>query len=652
MDLNPSFFSYYFIAIITAIIVYIIGHISLIFVEQDHENTAKSFSLKLFSGVIVLVSLFAIIETRGNTIFCGLFIILIFIFYFLINTNKISFSYVHQNIFSFEFKEYLYFLLLLIVFLSAFHFLFGLNHANPDGICDFSYYAAVGNSMLHNGIETNDFYINLNGNQHSSAPTFYHYFELWFAVIVKSIFSITTFDSIVFIVQPILFTLLVIVVKGFIKQILTISNSLVIYTLPLLIVIISSSSEIFNLLLPNSQLHFTTTQLLYYFNIKLSVIYICILFFLMYRNRYIFEMYIPLGLLCILYPTTFPVIVTGILFFNLYLFFIQKKPFLWRNYLPIISVAIFIVCFYSFNHLGTIFINKKTLSSIVINKMIHFSLIDVKHFIGDMFYFYFPYILYAIPSLIIFKNIVYRKSILTKNTIFYIALFILMFIISGGVYCLLFGIPNADQIQKNLFFTVFNIACLIILLFLFEKRQYFIFILYLIINFISLGLNINKICLHYTTYELSKEKVLSKEFSEKRFSSVYIKNSSDYKTYMDRYIDLIIPYPELRRYTDSYYPECLSIFEIPKSKDELKDWDADDRNDIPFLPFYKFAGDNTGRSLDSLKKEFIVKYKVDYLFLEKGNKFSSVIKTMPVEKRMSFDDEPYEIIKFKWKQNN
>ena len=107
-----------------------------------------------------------------------------------------------------------------------------------------------------------------------------------------------------------------------------------------------------------------------------------------------------------------------------------------------------------------------------------------------------------------------------------------------------------------------------------------------------------------------------------------------------------IPYPYLCRFTDNYYPICLSVFEIPKAKD-IKESYCDNENLIS--PFYRFAGDTIGKSIDSLKKEFIKKYHIDYLFLEKGNTFSKIVKTMPIEKMISFEDEPYEIFKFKWK---
>jgi len=646
MDYFSTLFEYFPIAVATAIIVYFVGHLSLLFINQEHNNQTKSLSLKLFTGIIVAVSLFAIFKTHGNTICSGLLLLLLFILYYF----KISFKKVKLNINFFELKDFMYFLLLLFIFLGIFQFLFGFNHANPDGITDFSYYAAVSNSISTHGIETCDFYINMPGNTLNSFPLFYHYFELWFAALIKSYFPISTFYSIIFVIQPILFALMVLLTKSFIKQSFTISNVLLLAILPFLIILSTSSAEIYNVIIPNAHLHFTTTQLIDYFNVKYSIVYICILFYILNRNQTSFERYLPLGILCLLYPTTFPVIVTGIICLNFYLFLFQRKTISWMNLLFIVSIAFFIVFFYSLQRSGSIFINKQTLSSIILDKILHFSFIDFKRFAGDTFYFYFPYLLYIIPLFVIFKDNSYRRKVVSNNVLLNIALFVLMFSISAVVYCLLFGIPNADQIQKNLFFPVLNIVSFIILILLYEKRRYYLFTLFVLFNLISLGLHIHKICLFNTCNGTSKIEILSKEFSNKKMSSVYIKNTSSYKTYMDRYIDLIIPYPYLRRFTDSYYPECLSIYEMPKSKESLKDWDADNLNNIPSTPFYRFASDTSGKSIDSLKKAFIEKYKVDYLFLEKGNPFSTVVKTLPVEKRISFADEPYEIIKFKWKQ--
>ena len=144
-----------------------------------------------------------------------------------------------------------------------------------------------------------------------------------------------------------------------------------------------------------------------------------------------------------------------------------------------------------------------------------------------------------------------------------------------------------------------------------------------------------------------QNRILNREFAEKAFTSVSIKNRSSYRSLSDKYIDFVIPYPSLRRFTDSYYPVCLFVFEIPQTNVDIESELTG--QSIQASPFYRFAGDTVGKSIDSLKRKYIEKYKIDYLFLEKGNSFNEVVKSLPVEKRISFEDEPYEIIKFRWK---
>ncbi len=43
------------------------------------------------------------------------------------------------------------------------------------------------------------------------------------------------------------------------------------------------------------------------------------------------------------------------------------------------------------------------------------------------------------------------------------------------------------------------------------------------------------------------------------------------------------------------------------------------------------------------------KYRIDYLFLEQGNPFEKQLYALPVEKRFSFENKEYEIIKFDWR---
>ena len=209
MDIT-FFLKYYGFTIIIATLIYSIGHLSLLLVKQDHSNTAKLLSLKLFTGTIVLVSLFAIFKTHGNTIYSGLLLMLLFILHYYKRTQKIALTYIQQNAMFFEFKEMLYFLVTIILILPLFQFIFSYSHDRlPVVILDYSYYSAVSNSLLKKGIESSYYYNNMPGNTFETVPVFYHYFELWFAALVKTIFNIRALYALVLVVQPLLFSLII-----------------------------------------------------------------------------------------------------------------------------------------------------------------------------------------------------------------------------------------------------------------------------------------------------------------------------------------------------------------------------------------------------------------------------------------------------------
>jgi len=626
------------------IVVYVFGHLSLLIVKQDHSNTAKSLSLKLFTGIILQVSLFAIFKTHGNTIYSGLVLLLLFILYYYKRTQKISLANIRQNSMFFEFKELLYLIVVISIMVSFFSFLFGRFFDHSEGLYDFSYYAALSNTLNIHGIESTQFYSNMPGNTLGSSPVFYHYFELWFTAIVKSLFNISSFNALMYIVQPFFFSLIILLAKSYIVQNKIGKTKFVLLVVPFLIIITSSNAKILNIFLAQDHLRFITTQLVYYFNIKLSVVYLCIFWFILNKENSWFERLIPLGILCFIYPTTLPAIVVGSICFLLYLRFIEKKPFSWISLLYILIPAIYIAIFYSIQYKDVQGINSVGVSSIIVNKIVHYSILDLKKIIGDTFYFYGAYLLFLLPLYLILKD--NRIKLMLHSYKLTLIFVLILFVITTVAHSVTFGIWDADQFQYNLFFPIFNIICFLLLIQIVEKHIN-IFLLFVILNLSTLYIYLNSIYQYKALYNSTQYMILDNEFSNKLFSSAYIKNKSSYKGRGDSYLDMKIPFSYLRRHTDSYYPVCLSVFEIPKSHNDIESELIGQNEHVS--PFYRFVGDTAGKSIDSLKMEYLKRYKIDYLFIEKGNLFYKELGKMPIEKRISFDNEPYDIIKFNWK---
>jgi hypothetical protein len=288
------------------------------------------------------------------------------------------------------------------------------------------------------------------------------------------------------------------------------------------------------------------------------------------------------------------------------------------------------------------------MSAHILQKLENINFQEIKRLLGNIilysFRMYGLFVLIILALYILIKN---KKQIFSflfpLNTW---VLFISM--ISAGLFAhtLLFCVTDIQQLHQNFFMSFFNIVLFLLFSFSIKYKQYIISTVCVILFGITF-------LIHFINYQSSpinfqKYSILKKEFKNKVFTSVYLKNYNSYIVVYDRNINFEKPYSEISRFSNHYFPVCLSVFEIPpaQTNEEL----LYGTSAIKSSPFYQFVGDTTGGvNLDSLKIAYITKHRIDYLFLEQGNSFEKQLCQLPIEKRYSLENEEYDIIKFDWR---
>ena len=153
---------------------YALGRLILIGVPVLRNAATKTEAIfnSLVVGFITLVSFYAIIWTRGNSIF--LLSILIGFFYFLHPENKIRITVSKANRFSIsELKTFLFVLVLFVLSFFLLYFLFFVR-GSGEIWSDYLFYSNVSNALSTSHVESGSPFIG------TEAAQMYHFVELWF----------------------------------------------------------------------------------------------------------------------------------------------------------------------------------------------------------------------------------------------------------------------------------------------------------------------------------------------------------------------------------------------------------------------------------------------------------------------------------------
>ena len=454
------------------------------------EDTPVLFVLNIIGYLLLLVTIYALYKTGGNSVFILLvpfFVWLIWDFhkkgsiFYLKNSNEIRYLFKTLAVVNciFAIKS-------LLLFQGSFEYI-KMIHA------DYISYAKLASNMRDFGIES----VFLNS---SASPVPYHYFEIWITSIFSE-FKLNSYSTLMLVTYPLLLTisvllgyLLVFSKYNFITSIIFSISILFIQMgyLPILY------DKIPFLVQANT---FCITPWWYQ---KISVIYFWFLIVLVFYKYYgINPSLIALALFPIIYGTTI-FAVTGAFGAAIVLKLFFSKEIRWSSIFVFFSSIVGYQLFYRFNNYGEgltpniDFHFIKTSINIIAGTSIHFSLFILPY----MFILFF----YRTKILLLLKANVYILVILLGACVSAILGWVLLHLQSDSV-----------QVFSN-FST--SITCIgIAYLFLVVNYKYYVAILLVIVSFNSKN--------YYYTNQIKEIKIKEMIFRD-RTNGVYLKNLADY----------------------------------------------------------------------------------------------------------------------------
>lgn len=621
-------FSTYIFSVISFIIVYAFGYV-LYNTVYPIKRPYESFFLKLVLGILGIVLVYSIVRTRGNTIFLGLLLFLLLYLFTHRKRTPIQWDAI-------EYKQLTIAIAVLSLFfiLIAF-FIFGPSFYNKFLYHDFSFYAAIAHSLKAVGSE--NLHISLTENIYDRS--FYHYFELWLAAFFSLLYKTPTLTSLIQITQPLLLTIMSVgaytVCNTYIpnKRLPRIICVISVFAVPFLAEVLNS---VFNTTL------FVNFSMLNQFWLKYTIIVICIIWWFLYvRDRQM--LHIPLLVLTFVYSTTLFVITASVVLH--YTFFVKKSKQSILHYGILLFPFLFYIVYYGVWNSSGAEAPQSVLSKTIEN-FTNFTYTDAKKLMGDVLLFairhYSLYILFLIPVgvyIIKHTNILYTSSFI---------FFIILSISAFAIIPILLFYHDAIQLHSNIYQSFIYIGIIVSFIVLYTLHAPLFYVLSMSITIVFASLFYDKYVSHndYSKHEPTIE--VFKKISAQPFTSCYIQNAEVYEWFIARNIDLVIPFTHLRMFTDSYYPVCLSVIDIPEAKTEKEKESIFSDRCVKNSQFYVYAQERNDIHPDTLKLAYLREHAIDYLFLAKGNSFYKLLPQLPVKHHYTLEGEPFDIIQFAW----
>jgi hypothetical protein len=647
---------YLFLYLFSFTLLFLVGHCVLLLFSTNKESNFSTLFFKLFIGLVGSISLFSTLKTNGLTINTGL--LFIAFLYILITKQKLNFTNYFQRI-KLTKVDYIQVSSLIIlsscVFFWKYYCLFNNNQEFPIVInSDSIFHSNISIFLNSVGVES----LNTNYYYPPDGTHPYHYFEGWTIAFFSFIFNLNAWITEEIIVYPLYALLIISGIWSLIEKItpLTLFSKIasisVLFFSSFYIANLSQFGSVFNL----KDTHcFNFNAIDEFWGLKLAVAYI---FSLAGINLLIDKKIIPSTLLLLALPivsiTLAPGIfmATSLLLFTLFIF--RKKIKLdstisfYQVGIPIL-IFLFIILFYRFSGASQEYIATPSKADFL-NEFNSIS--AIKNKISFFIYRILQIIVLYAPVWILFLVSYFSNKLNWKNKLSQLSLlfYFIVFLVNSSliVWLLLsfgFGSKAYFFYASLPFINIFSVLLLIISQELTNSKtikwsiRFFILLTFSIFAFRSYSIyteNKKKLWDIYSVEYLKKVFLISKKIENKKGLKIEGGKSYDSPIVIDN-INTLSPF--LSGFTNKYNENfsLISLSSLDITKKQLKN--TINKNYVLLTPInlYKkqLISNNKFYSNQKTKLSFILKHKIEYIFLNKNENLDPIIK--PFVKRKIID---------------
>lgn len=597
MQFQPDILKYFLFYIFSYFFIYFIGTLLWKLIGLITKVKAD-FTDELYSGLMLLVSTYAIYRTNFNSVFIlSIFLLVGFlIFYKKWKIQETGLVVTHK------FRSLVFYLPAVIISFVFFYFLF-IHFSNAEVYVDYVFYANVSFNLSDIGVESSNIFLYKND---VAQP--YHFFELWLNSFFASIYRLSHLHTLFLITFPLLFSVLCIVLYRIVYKL---TNNRI---LSIILLIVYPF-----VILPDQ--FFGGIGLIY--NPKTIIIHLLLL---MSLKNYIDNNYYKLIFTLALAPIVFTSITPGVYtaaFLSLVIFSDSVDNFKRKHaaYIYVIS-GIIILGFYIMNYFNIAVDNSNIETNILYEtqlisfKWIFIWLLKVSILLG---------IIYLI--IYFFKGI----AVLKKQLVFFVVFGILMSAFMGAFLRLY--VRDGGQVFTNFTLVLISLIFFLVLIFVLQRLKSDVLKL-VIASLVAIvfGLGFRS---HFPEhYIISGKKIRD---SEIKFLSTlnHIKSNEKIGYFRNHNLDpnfresLGVPLEKIAFFLPNghYAPYWLSVFDIPINSQPIPKYNDDrTRSQLYCFIMQQNIDLNNNEDIETEIIHFIRQNRIKFLVIEKNANVPEYIK--------------------------
>lgn len=580
---------------------FFVGHVLSSLMKHNEGNSIFS---KLALGIISIITIYAVLITKGKSIF-SLGIILTAVYLLLskmhLNTNEFIRNFRKLNP-----QLYIGLLIPLVFFViqfSLFYDFTNLEHKliNPD----YAFYSRLAVFLREFGVENTT--ISYFGNIPNGVLP-YHYAEIWFASFVGDLLGVHNQQALNLITYAVFYS---VIYFGAIDLIRVVKNQLKLpsntsdYFLGFLILFIGFWAFLYPTNIQVLQMDVWVIKLTE-LNKLVFIYLLAIPILISIINKKFFQVSFLVSLLVIGYVSVAPSVFLTIGLYFLSLYFLKHINFrkLLTLFLPLIITVLYFYFFYSFFGVKS----NVTLESGEFLQQFY----DLKYYKTMVNVFGKMTIQIMIVSFPIMLILILNRRKISSNynpILIFVSLLVFM---SLAIWAVLWKMHDSVQLYSNVSNPFINLLLFILIINIILKVSniWRLVLISIIVVAGSIDLINNKSKDSYTLVDKELQEKVEKLSANSTFA--YFKQSSDYTTRFNKVESVYSgQLRNLMRGVDNFKAVCLTPHLIPISEEV-------ESNFVKSLPFYKYTDSlqNVQEiSVEECQVVFLEKYKVDYVLM-------------------------------------